>query len=111
MIISGGENIYPAEIEAVINSHPKVKESAVVGVPDPKWGESVKAFVVLRDGEEATEDEIIGICLENLGSYKKPRFVDFIDELPRNSMGKVLKHVLKANPGTKDEFQLPVVKK
>jgi long-chain acyl-CoA synthetase len=95
MIISGGENIYPAEIEAVINRHAKVRECAVVGVPDPTWGESIKAFVVLKDGEKATEDEIIGICLENLGRYKKPKFVHFIDELPRNSMGKVLKHVLK----------------
>lgn len=95
MIISGGENIYPAEIEEIINRHTKVKESAVIGVPDYTWGESVKAFVVLKDGEKATQEEIVGICLENLGSYKKPKFVQFVDELPRNSMGKVLKHVLK----------------
>lgn len=95
MIISGGENIYPAEIEEVINRHPKVKESAVVGIPDPLWGESVKAFVVLKDGESATEDEIIDICRENLASYKKPKFVEFVDELPRNSMGKILKHLLR----------------
>lgn len=94
MIISGGENIYPAEIEEVINRHVKVKESAVVGVPDPTWGESVKAFVVLKDGESSTEDEIIDICLENLASYKKPKSVEFVDELPKNSLGKILKHLL-----------------
>jgi acyl-CoA synthetase (AMP-forming)/AMP-acid ligase II len=95
MIISGGENIYPAEIEAVIDAHPKVKESAVVGVPDPTWGESVKAFVILKDGETMTEKEVVNICLENLGSYKKPKLVQFVNDLPRNSMGKVLKHMLK----------------
>jgi acyl-CoA synthetase (AMP-forming)/AMP-acid ligase II len=95
MIISGGENIYPAEIEAVIDSHYKVSESAVVGVPDPTWGESVKAFVILKEGEMATEQEIVDICLKNLGSYKKPKLVEFINEFPRNSMGKVLKHLLK----------------
>jgi acyl-CoA synthetase (AMP-forming)/AMP-acid ligase II len=101
MIISGGENIYPAQIEEVINRHSKVKESAVVGVPDPTWGESVKAFVVLKDGESATEDEIIGICRDNLASYKKPKFVQFVDDLPRNSMGKVLKHMLREQHSTK----------
>ncbi|MBN1105758.1 MAG: long-chain-fatty-acid--CoA ligase [Deltaproteobacteria bacterium] len=95
MIISGGENIYPAEIEGVINRHAKVKECAVIGVPDPLWGESVKAFVVLEDGESATAEEIVGICLENLASYKKPKFVEFVDGLPKNSMGKILKHLLR----------------
>jgi len=97
MIISGGENIYPAEIEGVINRHAKVKECAVIGVPDPLWGESAKAFVVLEDGEIATAEEIVGICLENLASYKKPKFVEFVGELPKNSMGKILKHLLRAN--------------
>jgi len=95
MIISGGENIYPAEIEGIIHRHVKVKECAVIGVPDPLWGESIKAFVVLEDGEMATEEEIVGICLENLASYKKPKFVEFVDELPKNTMGKILKHLLK----------------
>jgi len=95
MIISGGENIYPVEIEEVINRHVKVKESAVVGVPDPVWGESVKAFVILKDGERASADEIIDFCRQNLASYKKPKFVQFVDELPRNSMGKILKHLLR----------------
>ncbi|MEW6665040.1 MAG: long-chain fatty acid--CoA ligase [Thermodesulfobacteriota bacterium] len=95
MIISGGENIYPAEIEEVINSHAKVRESAVVGVADPLWGESVKAFVVLKEGARATEEEIVAYCLANLASYKKPRFVEFVRELPKNSMGKILKHLLR----------------
>ena len=73
----------------------------MVGVPDPTWGESVKAFVVLKDGERATEDEIIGICRDNLASFKKPKFVQFVDELPRNSMGKVLKHMLKEQHSVK----------
>ncbi len=95
MIISGGENIYPAEIEEVINGYAKVEESAVVGVADPTWGELVKAVVVVKDGEIATAEEIINFCRENLASYKKPKLVQFIDKLPRNSMGKVLKHLLK----------------
>ncbi len=99
MIISGGENIYPAEIEEVINSHAKVRECAVVGVTDPLWGESVKAFVVLKEGERATEEEIVGFCLENLASYKKPKFVEFVGELPKNSMGKIVKHLLRKRGG------------
>ena len=95
MIISGGENIYPAEIEDVINRHVKVKESAVVGIPDAMWGESVKAFVILKDGERTSADEIIDFCRQNLASYKKPKFVEFVDELPKNSMGKVLKYLLR----------------
>lgn len=101
MIISGGENIYPAEVEEVLNRHVKVEESAVVGVPDPTWGELVKAVVVLKDGERATEEEIIGFCRENLASYKKPKFVQFVDGLPKNSMGKVLKHMLKEQHSVK----------
>jgi acyl-CoA synthetase (AMP-forming)/AMP-acid ligase II len=78
-----------------------VEESAVVGVPDPTWGELVKAVVVLKDGERATEEEIIGFCRENLASYKKPKFVQFVDGLPKNSMGKVLKHMLKEQHSVK----------
>jgi acyl-CoA synthetase (AMP-forming)/AMP-acid ligase II len=95
MIISGGENIYPVEIEEVINRHVKVKESAVVGIPDAMWGESVKAFVILKDGERTSADEIVDFCRQNLASYKKPKFVEFVDELPKNSMGKVLKYLLR----------------
>jgi len=95
MILSGDENIYPAEIEEVIHSHPSVLESAVIGVPDKKWGETVKAVVVLRDGARASPEEIIAFCKERLSSYKKPTSVDFVDELPRNPSGKVLKRELR----------------
>ncbi len=96
MIISGGENIYSAEVEGVLLIHPKVREAAVIGVPDPKWGEAVKAFVVLEPGEKATPEEIIEFCLENLARFKRPKFVEFIPALPRSATGKVLKRELRA---------------
>jgi acyl-CoA synthetase (AMP-forming)/AMP-acid ligase II len=95
MIIRGGENIYPVEIEAVLHKHPKVLESAVIGVPDDYWGEVVKAFIVLKPGEDATAEEIIEYCRERLASYKKPSLVEFVDTLPKNAMQKVLKTVLR----------------
>jgi len=95
MIISGGENIYPAEIEEVLYTHPKILEATVIGVPDPDWGESVKAIVVPKQGETLTEEDIIDYCKKNLASYKKPKSVDFVDVLPRNPQGKVLKFVLR----------------
>ncbi len=95
MIISGGENIYPAEIEDVLYSHPKVLEAAVIGVPDERWGESVKALIVLKEGEEASEEEIIEFCKKRLGVYKIPRSVDFLTELPKSSSGKILKRILR----------------
>lgn len=95
MIISGGENIYPAEIDHVITSHPAVQMAAVIGVPDEEWGEAVKAFVVLKEGEETTEEEIIAFCKERLAGYKKPKSVDFVESLPMTPAGKVLKKVLK----------------
>ncbi|MHB1419187.1 MAG: long-chain-fatty-acid--CoA ligase [Bacillota bacterium] len=95
MIISGGENIYPAEVEAAIHINPKVLEAAVIGVPDEKWGESVKAVVVLKYGEAMTGDELIDFCTQHLARYKRPRSVDFIDALPRNPSGKVLKTELR----------------
>lgn len=96
MIISGGENIYPAEIEGVLYKHPKLLESAVIGVPDDEWGESVKAVVVLREGETATEEEVIDYCREYLAGYKVPRSVDFVDDLPKTDTGKILKKLIKA---------------
>jgi long-chain acyl-CoA synthetase len=95
MIISGGLNIYPAEVERVLYEHPAVSQCAVIGVPNDRWGEEVKAFVVLREGQDATEDEIIRFCKDSLASYKKPRSVEFLDELPRNPQGKILKRVLR----------------
>ncbi|NGQ95197.1 long-chain fatty acid--CoA ligase [Brevibacillus sp. SYP-B805] len=96
MIISGGNNIYPREVEEVLLCHPAVQEVCVFGVPDPEWGEAVKAVVVLRPGHEAAEEELIAFCRDHLASYKKPRSVDFLEELPKNAYGKVLKRELRA---------------
>ena len=95
MIIRGGENIYPVEIENVLHSHPKVLEAAVVGLPDEYWGEVVKAVIILKPGERATSEEIIEYCRERLASYKKPAIVEFVESLPKNAMQKVLKNVLR----------------
>jgi len=95
MIISGGLNIYPAEIERVIYEHPAVSQCAVIGVPDDRWGEAVKAFVVLQAGRQISDIEIIEFCKKSLASYKKPKSVEFINELPRNPQGKILKKVLR----------------
>ncbi len=99
MIISGGENIYPAEVEAVLVKHPKIREVAVIGVPDSTWGENVLAVVVLNEGETATEEEIIEYCKAHIASYKKPKSVIFEKELPRNPSGKVLKTELRKKYG------------
>ncbi len=96
MIISGGENIYPREIEEVLIRHPAVREVAIIGVPDKKWGEAIKAVVSLVEGSSLTEEELIAFCKENIASYKKPRSVDFVDELPKNNYGKILKRALRA---------------
>jgi acyl-CoA synthetase (AMP-forming)/AMP-acid ligase II len=97
MIISGGFNVYPKEVEDVIYRHPAVMECAVVSTPDERWGEGVKAYVALKPGAEATADEIIEFCANSgLGRYKKPRYVEFVDEIPKNPAGKVLRRVLKA---------------
>jgi acyl-CoA synthetase (AMP-forming)/AMP-acid ligase II len=98
MIIRGGENISPEEIENVLYSHPKIEEAAVIGVPDPEWGQEPMAFVVLKSGETATEGDIIGYCKSGLG-FKRPRAVVFLDSLPRNPMGKVLKRELRDQYG------------
>ncbi len=95
MVISGGVNIYPAEVEAVLHSHPAVVDAAVIGVPDDQWGESVKAVVQLRPGMNATADELVAFCSERLAGYKKPRSVDFVDELPRDAAGKLLKRKVR----------------
>jgi len=94
MIISGGENIYPAEIENVIISHPAIGEVAVIGLPDEKWGE-IACAVVVADPAEASEEDIIKLCAEKLSRYKLPKKVEYIDVLPRNPAGKVLKRVLR----------------
>jgi fatty-acyl-CoA synthase len=95
MIISGGENIYPREIEEALYHHPKIQEAAVIGTPDPLWGESVKAFVVLKEGAAMREEEVMEYCKNHLASYKKPKAVEFLNALPRNPSGKVLKTILR----------------
>ena len=94
MIISGGENIYPAELENVIIAHPAVNEVAVIGLPDEKWGEIACAIVVGDEGE-ASEEDIIAHCAAKLSRYKLPKKVIFIEAIPRNPAGKVLKRVLR----------------
>lgn len=95
MIIRGGENIAPEEVENVLQSHPKVEEAAVIGIPDPEWGEQVMAVVVLKKGEKVSAEEIIEFCRARLASFKKPERVEFVDSLPRNALGKVLKTTLR----------------
>lgn len=91
MVISGGVNIYPAEIEAVLSAHPAVGDVAVIGVPDPLWGEAVKAVVALRSGTSSSAEELISFCAQQLADYKRPRSVDFVEELLRSESGKLLK--------------------
>jgi acyl-CoA synthetase (AMP-forming)/AMP-acid ligase II len=95
MIISGGSNIYPREIEEVICRHPGVFEVAVIGVPDDRWGEATKALVVARPGQALSEAEIVEHCRRHLASYKKPQSVEFLPALPKNAYGKVLKRELR----------------
>jgi fatty-acyl-CoA synthase len=95
MIISGGENIYPAEVENAVFGHPAVAEVAVIGVPDDKWGESVRAIVVKKPGAEVSADEIIAYARERIAGYKTPKSVGFIDVLPRNASGKILRRQLR----------------
>jgi acyl-CoA synthetase (AMP-forming)/AMP-acid ligase II len=98
MILTGGENVYSTEVENVLYAHDAILEAAVIGVPDPKWGEAVKACVVLKPGETATEEEIIAFCKANLAGYKAPKSVDFLDALPRTGSGKIYKKGLKDRP-------------
>ena len=95
MIISGGENIYSTQVESAIHKHEGVLECAVIGVPDDEWGEAVKAVVVMKPGESATEEDIISTAREHLASYQKPKSVDFVDSLPKAPTGKILKRDLR----------------
>jgi acyl-CoA synthetase (AMP-forming)/AMP-acid ligase II len=96
MIVSGGENVYPAEVENVLMTHPAVADVAVIGVPHERWGETAKALVVRAPGVEVGEQEIIDFAREQLARYKCPTSVDWVDVLPRNPSGKILKKDLRA---------------
>jgi long-chain acyl-CoA synthetase len=95
MIISGGENIYPKEVENVLYTHPAVNEAAVFGVPDEKWGESVKALVTVKRGYDVTEEELIDHCKNHLASYKKPKSIEFVSELKKTASGKIDKRKMR----------------
>lgn len=95
MIIVGGFNVYPREVEDVLYTHPKVELVAVVGVPDEKSGEKVKAFIKFKQGQTATKEEIETFCKENMAGYKRPRFIEFREEIPVSNVGKVLRRVLR----------------
>jgi acyl-CoA synthetase (AMP-forming)/AMP-acid ligase II len=99
MIISGGVNIYPREIEEVLYSHPAVSEASVIGLPDEHWGEVVKAVIVLEGDAKATEAEIIEFCGQRLAGYKKPKSVDFWEALPKSSTGKILTKEIRKHYG------------
>ncbi len=94
MIVSGGENVFPAEVEELLSSHESIQEAAAIGVDDEKFGQRLKAFVVRQKGTQLSEDEVKDYVKDNLANYKVPREVMFLDELPRNHTGKVLKREL-----------------
>jgi long-chain acyl-CoA synthetase len=95
MIISGGYNIYPREVDEILYQHPKVLDAAAVGVPDPYWGEIVKAFIVPKPGEALTAEEIVLFCKERLAAYKVPKSIEFRSSLPKSTIGKVLRKELR----------------
>jgi long-chain acyl-CoA synthetase len=94
MIISGGENIYPAEIENVLMTHPDIADAAVIGIPSERWGETVKA-IITRSNESLTEEDVLSHCRKNLAHYKCPTSVDWMEVIPRNPSGKILKTELR----------------
>jgi len=96
MIISGGANIYPREIEEVLLRHPGVAQASAIGAPHPEWGEEVVAFVVPLAGACVPQEELDALCLDNIARYKRPRRYVFVDDLPKNNYGKVLKTALRA---------------
>ena len=100
MIISGGVNVYPREIEEVLYSHPAVSEASVIGLPDEHWGEVVKAVIVLKEDAHVTGGEIIEFCGRNLAGFKKPKSVDFWRELPKSPQGKILKKDIRKHYGS-----------
>lgn len=97
MIISGGENVYSVEVEQILNGYPGIVESAIIGLPDSKWGEVVTAVIVKKDDIEIDEEDIKAYCREHLAGYKLPRHFIYVEALPRNVSGKILKYQLREN--------------
>jgi len=97
MVISGGVNIFPREIEDVLHNHPDIQDVAVIGVPDEKWGESLKAFIVTHHPDALKSEEVLSFCEQNISKIKTPKIIEFIDTIPRNANGKVLKTTLRKN--------------
>jgi long-chain acyl-CoA synthetase len=96
MIITGGENVYPKQVEDVLYRHPAVKETAVIGVPDPYWVERVHALVILQENAQATEEDVINFCRKHIAHYKAPKSVEFVESLPKNPQGKILKREIRS---------------
>jgi len=105
MIIAGGYNIYPVELDDVLMGHPKILEACTIGIPHDYRGETVKAFIVVKEGQELTEDEVVTYCKKNLAAYKVPKIIEFIDELPKSAVGKILRRKLKEMEMEKTESQ------
>jgi len=95
MIIAGGYNIYPVELDDVLMGHPKVMEACTIGLPHEYRGETVKAFIVIKEGESLSEKEVVAHCKDNLAAYKVPKIIEFIDELPKRAVGKILRRTGK----------------
>jgi long-chain acyl-CoA synthetase len=95
MVLVGGFNVYPRDVEDILFQHPKVAIAAVVGVPDPKSGEAVKAYIQLKPGETATAEEILAFCKDHMAAYKRPKYIEFRDTLPMSNVGKVLRRLLR----------------
>jgi len=103
MVIAGGYNIYPVEIDDVLFEHPKILEACAVGVPDKYRGETLKAFIVIKEGEKLTEEEVIAYCRETLAPYKVPKNIEFVAELPKSVVGKILRRELRDREIKKSE--------
>jgi acyl-CoA synthetase (AMP-forming)/AMP-acid ligase II len=103
MIITGGENVYPYEVEKVLFEHPAILEAAVVGVQDKTWGEAVTAVVALKDGESATEDELIQFVKERIAGYKTPKRVVIVDSIPKTAVGKILRREVRESLESEEE--------
>jgi long-chain acyl-CoA synthetase len=108
MILSGGMNIYPHDVEEPLFRHPKIKEAVAVGVPDARWGEAVKVYIVLKDGEHATDQEIVEYCRTQMAAFKCPKSIEFRSELPKSLVGKYLRRVLLEEELARRAGQSPV---